>query len=349
MNIAKQSNKQFWIFNIIGWFVYLLFGGIFFSLMQGAFILNTFYMQVFSFVLMVVSCYYLRQLIKTKGLLNQIASLKTLILLLVVTFLMALIAQIFVSLLMMFVLHIMTWEQYSFTVLAITTVQVWVSIVGWTLVYFIIKHRQKSRTQEIEKWQLQTALKEAELQVLKSQLNPHFIFNCLNNIRALAIDDGVRTRQMLTHLSEILKFTFQFNQQKLVSLEQEVSYVRNYLELESIQLDERLNSDITIQTGLGSWQIPPMSIQLLVENAIKHGIMQLENGGNILINIYGDNKKLNIEVINDGQLQDNGKNQGIGLNNLQKRLSLLVSESSTLTIKQLNHNQVQAQLVLLNE
>lgn len=259
---------------------------------------------------------------------------------------MALITQILVSLLMMYALHIMTWEQYNFSILAITTVQVWVSIIGWTLIYFVIKHKQKNRAQEIEKWQLQTALKDAELQALKSQLNPHFIFNCLNNIRALAIDDGKKTRQMITHLSEILKFMFQFNQQKLVTLEQEVNYVRNYLILESIQFDDRLTSQITMQDGLESWQIPPMSIQLLVENAIKHGIMQLENGGEILINIYEKERKLFIDVINDGQLLES-KEKGIGLKNLQKRLSMLVSENSLLTLEQISEVKVKAQLVLL--
>ena len=346
MKATKNTYTKFWILNVSGWFVYLLFGGIFFSMMQGGLSLNTLYMQSFSFVLLVFGCYFLRQLIKSKELLNSVSSIRTILLLLSATLFLAFLTQFLVSMLMMYGLHIMNWQQYSFSILAVTTVQVWVSIIGWTLVYFVIKHRQKNRLQEIEKWQLKTALKEAELQSLKSQLNPHFIFNCLNNIRALAIDDGIKTREMITHLSEILKFMFQFNQQKLVSLEQEVNYVRNYLILESIQLDDRLISKINAEESLETWQIPPMSIQLLVENAIKHGIMQLENGGEISVNVYGNHKKLCIDVINDGRLSDDNE-KGIGLENLQKRLSLLISEQSILTLQQINDKKVKAQLILV--
>ena len=345
MTATKNTNKKFWILNLSGWFAYLFFGGIFFSMMQGGLNLNTLYMQSFSFFLLIFGCNFLRQLIKSKRFINSISSAKTIIVLFGATLLLAFVIQVLVSLLMMYGLNIMNWQTYSFSILAISTVQIWISIIGWTLVYFVIKHRQKMRLQEIEKWQLQSALKEAELQSLKSQLNPHFIFNCLNNIRALAIDDGEKTRQMITHLSEILKFMFQFNQQKLVNLEQEVNYVRNYLILESIQLDDRLISSINIEDGLDMWQIPPMSIQLLVENAIKHGIMQLENGGEISINVFGNNQQLYIDVINDGILLNDNKN-GIGLENLQKRLSMLISEQSTLTLKQTN-NKVKAQLMLI--
>jgi len=346
MTATKNTNKQFWILNVSGWFAYLFFGGIFFSMMQGGLNLNTLYMQSFSFILLVFGCNLLRKLIKSKGLITSISSINTIFALIGATLLLAFVMQFLVSLFMMYVLHMMDWKTYSVRILAISTVQVWISIIGWTLVYFVIKHRQKMRLQEIEKWQLQTALKEAELQSLKSQLNPHFIFNCLNNIRALAIDDGEKTRQMITHLSEILKFMFQFNQQKLVSLEQENNYVHNYLILESIQLDDRLTSSINIEDGLENWQIPPMSIQLLVENAIKHGIMQLENGGEISIKVYGNNQQLYIDVINDGMLLNDNKN-GIGLKNLQKRLSMLISEQSTLTLKQTNDNKVKAQLMLI--
>lgn len=346
MNTTKNTNKQFWTLNVLGWLVYLFFGGIFFSLMQGGLNLNTLYIQVFSFFIFIIGCGLLRHLIKTNNLINSISSIKTIIKLLGATLLLAFVTQFLVSLLMMYALHIMNWQTYSFSILAITTVQAWISIIGWTLVYFVIKHKQKNRFQEIEKWRLQSALKEAELQSLKSQLNPHFIFNCLNNIRALAIDDGEKTRQMITHLSEILKFMFQFNQQKLVDIEQEINCVRNYLILESIQLDDRLTSKINIEEGLENWQIPPLSIQLLVENAIKHGIMQLERGGEININVYSKNEKLFIDVINDGVLL-NSNNKGIGLGNLQKRLSLLISVNSTLTLQQLNEKKVIAQITLI--
>ncbi|MFK8011389.1 MAG: sensor histidine kinase [Marinicellaceae bacterium] len=345
MNTTKNNN-QFWALNIIGWFSYLFLSGIFFSIMQGGFHLNTFYLQSFSFILLIVGCYFLRQLIKSKSLLNSIGSIHTILLLLASTLFIAVICQFLVSMFMMYVLNIMNWQTYSFSILAITIFQSWISIIGWTLIYFIIKHKQKNRLQEIEKWQLETALKEAELQSLKTQLNPHFIFNCLNNIRALAIDDGQKTREMITHLSEILKFMFQFNLQKLVTLDQEINYVKNYLTLESIQFDDRLKSQVNSEANLGQWKIPPMSIQLLVENAIKHGIMHLEKGGEIIINISGNEAKLYIDVINEGQISLTNK-KGIGLENLRKRLAMLISAQSTVRLEQLPKNRVKAQLVLI--
>jgi sensor histidine kinase YesM len=342
---TTQSTKKFWLLNLVGWFLYMVFGGAFYTYMIGTWHMTTAYMQLVSFVLIVFACYWLRQFIAKQGLLKRATHFKTISMLLISTFVVALLVKFILSLFMVLAFKMMTWQQYSVKILMASSIQLWLAVIAWTLAYFILKNIQQSRLVEIEKWQLQTALKEAELYALKAQLNPHFIFNCLNNIRAIAIDDGEKTRQMITYLSEILKSSFQFNKQKLVSLEKEIEYLRNYLLLESIQLEERLNYRIKINTQIKPWNVPPMSLQLLVENAIKHGIMLLENGGEITVIIYQQDENLVIDVINDGKLINNNSN-GIGLSNLKERIRLLLPKGSFFTLSAMSQNKVKAQLLI---
>ncbi len=323
----------------------MTFGGFFYTYMMGSWHSTTLYMQLVSFLLIISFSHYLRKFINFHHLFDKKISVKTISTLVIVTFLMALSLKFILSLFMVYAWQMMTWKQYKVSILLSSSLQLWVVIIVWTLFYYIIKIIRRNRQAEIEKWQLQSALKESELLSLKAQLNPHFIFNCLNNIRAIAIDDGDKTRQMITHLSEILKSTFQFNKQKLVPVQQELDYINNYLLLESIQLEERLEYAIDIKTQLDSWEIPPMSIQLLVENAIKHGIMLLEEGGCILIKLFLKKKDLIIEVSNDGNVK-NTQTKGIGLENLQKRIKLLLPKGSYFSLNQTPDNKVLAQLVI---
>ena len=93
---------------------------------------------------------------------------------------------------------------------------------------------------EIERWKLSATVKDAELSALKAQINPHFIFNSLNNVRSLVIEDSERARDSITHLSDLLRFSIQFDQYEKVSLEKELEVVRDYLNLEAIQLEEQI-------------------------------------------------------------------------------------------------------------
>ena len=119
---------------------------------------------------------------------------------------------------------------------------------------------------------MKTSVKEAQLLALKSQVNPHFIFNSLNNIRSLVVENPEKAREMITHLSALLRYSIQFNNEERVTLEEEIVIVNNYLNLESIQLEDRLTYKIDVDEGVNNLLIPPMSIQMLTENAIKHGI-----------------------------------------------------------------------------
>jgi LytS/YehU family sensor histidine kinase len=230
----------------------------------------------------------------------------------------------------------------TFAVALIITMNLSIVVLSWSMIYFIFQLFSNYKQSEVEKWQLEAAVKDAELIALKSQVNPHFIFNSLNNIRSLVVENPEKARDMITHLSGLLRYSIQFNNKERVSLEDELEIVQNYLNLESIQYEDRLQYKLEIKPETLEMQIPPMAIQLLVENAIKHGISNLPDGGLINIRSSLENHKLVVEVINSGQLKEGIQGTGIGLKNASDRLKLLFGKLSDLKISNLNDEYVSA-------
>lgn len=224
------------------------------------------------------------------------------------------------------------------------TANTFLVMVVWAAIYFAYQFVQNNRRSEIEKLELKAALNEAELAILKNQVNPHFLFNALNNIRSLILTDPEKARSMVTHISELLRYSIQFNASERVSLAQEIDIVKDYLQLESIQFDDRLTYSFEIDDSTLAIKIPPMAIQLLVENAIKHGISQLSAGGEISIHASLENDHLKIEVTNDGQLQKKSKREGVGLKNLVERLKILFGQFAELSLENSAANKVTASL-----
>lgn len=217
-----------------------------------------------------------------------------------------------------------------------------ITIMGWSLIYFVFQFFFNFKKSEVEKWKLEVAVKDAELIALKSQINPHFIFNSLNNIRSLVVENPEKARDMITHLSGLLRYSVQFNNRERVKLEDELEIVQNYLNLESIQFEDRLRYKLEIKPETLDMQIPPMAVQLLVENAIKHGIANLPEGGDISVRSFLESNALIVEVINTGQLKNTTDSTGIGLKNASDRLKLLFGKLSDLTIKNLDGEHVSA-------
>jgi len=215
-------------------------------------------------------------------------------------------------------------------------------IFGWSLIYFGFNFFYNYKRSEIEKWQLDAAAREAELSALKSQINPHFIFNSLNNIKSLIVEDPEKSREMITHLSGLLRYSIEFNNQEKVKLGDELEIVKNYLKLESIQLEDRLQYKLEIDPATLEHQVPPMVVQLLVENAIKHGISGLTKGGEIRINSKLEGNSLIVEVKNTGSLKDVNARPGIGLKNASERLSLLFGKLSDIKMENIPGGMVSA-------
>ena len=208
----------------------------------------------------------------------------------------------------------------------------------WTLFYFTLHYIE--RRNATLKWE---ALKnEIELNNLKSQLNPHFIFNALNSIRALVDEEPKKSKDAITQLSNILRSSLASNKSKLISFGQELHAVQDYLNLESIRYEERLKTNFSIDPKSSNFAVPPMMIQTLVENGIKHGISKLKNGGEININTTVEKSVLNIQIRNNGQLNPDKLNgsRGLGIENTRKRLKLLYGGKATFIIKNEDSNTV---------
>lgn len=194
----------------------------------------------------------------------------------------------------------------------------------WAGLYFAYHYLEQSRQTKLDKLKAEHAAKEAELIALKAQINPHFLFNALNNIRAMVLEDPMKSRDMISNLSDLLRYSIRFNNKEVVPLMDEVAIVQDYLNLESVQYENRLEYTLEISPETLERKIPPMLIQLLVENAVKHGISQLKDGGSINISTQLEQEDLIIKVENTGQLSDKGTN-GIGIRNALSRIRLLFS------------------------
>ena len=219
-------------------------------------------------------------------------------------------------------------------------------MIGWSLIYFVFQFFMNFKRSEVEKWKLEAAVKDAELIALKSQINPHFIFNSLNNIRALVIEDPSKARDMITHLSDLLRYSVQFNNKEKVTIEDELEIVENYLELETIQYEDRLTYKLDVNPETLEYKIPPMAIQILVENAIKHGISQLSKGGLIHIITALEKDQLVVEVLNTGQIKSRSDSTGIGVKNVAERLDLLFGKMASFSLNNNNNNMVSAKFAI---
>lgn len=210
-------------------------------------------------------------------------------------------------------------------------------MLAWDSVYLGYYLIRRYHSTEVEKWQLEAEVRQAQLGTLRAQINPHFLFNALNNIRALILEDPNLARQTLTRFSEIFRHALQHTNGKEINLAEEVNILTQYLELVKIQYEEKLNYNIQVDGACLGDVIPPMVLQLLVENAIKHGIALQTNGGYILIDIGRNGNELVISVANTGTLSIKNEledNLGIGLQNIKERLRLLYGANASLSINE---------------
>ncbi len=182
-----------------------------------------------------------------------------------------------------------------------------VNIFIWNLIYFIYHYVTKSRKQQLDTLQLEALVKELELKTIKAHINPHFIFNSLNSIRALVDENPERAREAITELSNILRSSMQADKSETVTLEKELNIVKDYLALENMRFEDRLKIEYEIDEDTLDQPVPPMMLQTLVENAIKHGISKQINGGVVrVISDFKDNYH-ELAVQNTGQLNGYGK------------------------------------------
>jgi two-component system LytT family sensor kinase len=216
----------------------------------------------------------------------------------------------------------------------------------WTSIYILWHYIEFTNSEAIQKVKLESLIKELQLKTIKSQMNPHFIFNALNSIRALVEEDPQRARQAITELSNILRSSIQADHLEVTSLEKELNMVMDYFAWEYIRFADRLIVDYSIDDNTRSNQMPPMMLQTLVENAIKHGLGK--QPGNCLIKIistYEDNKHV-LMVQNTGVLDQEVGRDGFGLQSTKNRLNILYRGNAAFEIYQSQPTQVTAKLII---
>ena len=206
----------------------------------------------------------------------------------------------------------------------------------WLACYLIIKLLLKFNADRIERLELNSTLKQAQLNTLKGQINPHFMFNSLNNIRGLMLEDVEKSRDMLTKLSEMLRYSLTKNDVNAIALEEELEMVDNYIDLSKIQFEKRLKYVKEIDPKSLLIPIPPMIIQLLIENAAKHGISNLKAGGVITLKTETNQKELLIQVRNTGSLQLEKDSTLLGLKNIRQRLHLLYGKEASFSLEEID-------------
>ncbi len=223
----------------------------------------------------------------------------------------------------------------------------WLLLV-WNMIYYIYHYVERNRTQELDTFRLEAAVKELELKTIKAHINPHFIFNALNSIRALVDENPERARQAITELSNILRSSMQAEKMETVPLQQELDIVKDYLALEHMRFEERLSIEMDIDEDTLNQPVPPMMLQTLVENAIKHGISRQINGG--LIKVISEFKDHHHEIIvqNSGTLNGHSheKKEGFGIKSTQDRLNLLYQGKAQFQIREINGNMVESKVIM---
>ena len=209
-------------------------------------------------------------------------------------------------------------------------------IIPWVLLYYFYHYMSKSRRQQLDTLKLEALVKELELKTIKSHINPHFIFNALNSVRALIDENPERARTAITELSNILRSSMQAEKLETVPFEKELNIVKDYLALEHIRFEDRLQIQYEIDEETLDQPVPPMMLQTLVENAIKHGIGKQIKGGVIKVISDFHNNYHELIVQNSGYLNGRLNGDGFGLSSTKNRLHLLFGERANFEIRQID-------------
>ncbi|MEM9258334.1 MAG: histidine kinase [Bacteroidota bacterium] len=203
----------------------------------------------------------------------------------------------------------------------------------WLLAFHLFHFARQSANQR-------TAVAEAQLAKLSNELNPHFLFNALNGIKGLTREDPARARNAIDRLAELLRYSLRKSTKPLVPLTEELAIINEYIALERMRLEERLTFTMNIPEDTTQCYVLPLSLHSLLENAVKHGIAQLPEGGTIELVLHKKSSYWEFTVRNPypALIQKNGNYEknpsGTGLRNLKERLRLQYGKHGNLILKQ---------------
>ncbi len=214
--------------------------------------------------------------------------------------------------------------------------------------YYKAFQKQKQKLSEIK-----GELLEAKLEALKAQLHPHFLFNTLNSVSALMTTDVSGAQKVLSNLGRLLRSLFHQDGEHLVSFEEELEYIRYYLEIEQARFSDRLEVSYRIDPATKAALVPKLLLQPLVENALIHGIGKSEEGGKITIVSKLEEPYLFILVVDNGvgmkEVDKIWEYAGVGLNNTRERLSQLYGDSQSIRINSIPNQEFKVEIQILFE
>ena len=200
--------------------------------------------------------------------------------------------------------------------------------------HYVLLSFETSREAETRAHEARTLAREAELKALKAQINPHFLFNSLNSISALAVSDGHRAREMCLRLSDFLRSTLNLAEKEMIPLAQELALARTYLDVERVRFGERLRVEQAVSEHCDGCMVPSLILQPLVENAVKHGIAGLVDGGYILLGARCEEGILHMIVENDFDPEARpALRNGVGLANVRNRLDTIYHNRARLAVE----------------
>lgn len=340
------SKKIYWVAQFSGWLVYAIL------LLMAAFANNpngiSVHLVINLFILIVVSisCTHILRLLYLRFGWLDLKLPAILPRLLFVSFITAVFIELFTKFISII---ISPSEINTLSILGATmhVLAIFVLLIFWNALYFTFHYFQKANVQELQNIRLVALKNEMELKNLVQQLNPHFLFNSLNSIGVLIDLEPAKARKAIVALSALLRQVLTIGKEKLVLVADELQMVENYLELEKIRFEDRLQVEWKLSKDAIVFYIPPFSIQTLVENALKHGVSNQIKGGVIRIETDVQSHQLVITISNSGKFITNAA-KGIGIENTRKRLQLQFQEKAHLEITE-KDGFVVARLVFIRE
>ena len=329
---VKDKLPSFWTIQLVGWVVYLIVIYItFLSIAQPENFLNLFYLKAFRALTgFFLTSVFLRQIYRVFGNRLSIVSLILLVLFCATLFgCVWTIVEFIYAYLMNPVLKLDNYLARSPRI----ALDYAMTLTAWSALYLGVKNWVGWQKERENALQANFLANKAQLEVLRYQLNPHFLFNALNSIRASIDEDKQRAKHLVTEFSEFLRYSLTSNEASNIPLREELAAIRNYLAIEKIRFEEKLDVRFEIEPQAEDYQLPSFLIYPLVENAIKYGMNQ-DAPMRLHISACVSNGKLHIEVANTGhwKINENGDSLGIGLRNVEQRLAQLFPDRSRFEI-----------------
>lgn len=203
----------------------------------------------------------------------------------------------------------------------------------FVLIYYVVVYYQDIQHKTKEEANLKTLIKEVELNALKNQINPHFLFNSLNSVSSLTITSPEKAQEMIIKLSEYLRYSLSNEEQQITTLATELENIKLYLEIEKIRFGERLNFQFNCDDNALRASVPAMILQPLFENAIKHGVYESIETINVVLDVELSENNLALSLKNDFDKDaKKTKGEGIGLKNTKERLFLIYKENNLIKL-----------------